>query len=231
MSVQAHQAGYAVLDSENEPNRLKSEAKIKNRRFVWLVVILLLLIILVIGILLVVAINSDSNHNNNIWLEWSNTIAPHSIPFNKSTDIIGWEYLNNSNFMYGGSFNSADTWYPSWSQNGNIYSPFTAGTVFLSKTINFTSDSVGVGINLNSSTGYAIISGDTPNDLTIIKAGIYTSSSYPYEGRYPCGSLVYNDIWFYGTCFLNGSYYGCGSVCLQGPLVGYRWTNISNAAR
>ncbi len=40
------------------------------------------------------------------WITWVNK-PPSDIPFEKSTDILGWDYLNNTNYQYGG----ADTWY------------------------------------------------------------------------------------------------------------------------
>ena len=31
----------------------------------------------------------------------------------------------------------------------------------------------------------------------------FTSSVYPYQGRYPCGSLFYKGTWWYGTYYLD----------------------------
>lgn len=46
-----------------------------------------------------------------------------NIPWPKSKDILDWQYLQGANANYGG----ADTWYPSWASNGNMYSSFTDG--------------------------------------------------------------------------------------------------------
>ena len=51
----------------------------------------------------------------------------------------------------------------------------------------------------------------------------------PYEGRYPCGSLVYNGVWYYGTYCLHpaggdirdGITYNWPWL---GPFVGFRWS-------
>ena len=61
------------------------------------------------------------------------------------------------------------------------------------------------------------------------KAGLFKSDPHPYEGRYPCGSLVHNGVWYYGTYCLNplgkrkGNEDGYPWVWL-GPFVGFRWS-------
>lgn len=49
-----------------------------------------------------------------------------------------------------------------------------------------------------STTGQAAIIGDDPFNLTITEVATFPSSTYPYEGRYPCGSLMKDDTWWYG---------------------------------
>ena len=45
---------------------------------------------------------------------------------------------------------------------------------------------------------------------------------FPMRSRYPCGSLVYNNIWYYGTyCLLNDVSLGMNWPIL-GPFVGFR---------
>ena len=39
--------------------------------------------------------------------------------------------------------------------------------------------------------------------LQVVNQGVYKSDPSPYEGRYPCGSLVYNGVWYYGTYCLH----------------------------
>ena len=49
---------------------------------------------------------------------------PASCPFQKSTDITGIAFTGR-HVRYA----NADTWYPSWAANGNMYSPWTDGKV------------------------------------------------------------------------------------------------------
>lgn len=96
------------------------------------------------------------------------------------------------------------------------------------------SGSGGKGDSLNSTTGQAKIVGDDPFNLTVTDVKVFTSSTYPYKGRYPCGTLCVNDTWFYSTYMLdnpnsslpNGSNTGpnpgpnCGNCTLSpGPTV------------
>ena len=43
-----------------------------------------------------------------------------------------------------------------------------------------------------------------------------------YEGRYPCGSLVHNGVWYYGTYCLSNKPGDKGGWTLMGPFVGFR---------
>ena len=154
---------------------------------------------------------------HTLWIHFETSCT---LAFEQSTDILGWEYLNNSNFQYGG----ADTWYPSWSNDNNLYSPWTDGSIISNNNgVNVTihSGSGSSGTNWDSTTGYVTIIGDNPQSLQITNGGTFTSSTYPYRGRYPCGSLYYNNTWFYGTYLLNATDNnndGCGNWCEQGIL-------------
>ena len=51
-----------------------------------------------------------------------------------------------------------------------------------------------------ATTGSAVIIGDDPQDIIIKNVcPVQIASPKPYAGRYPCGSLVYNGVWYYGT--------------------------------
>jgi hypothetical protein len=102
-----------------------------------------------------------------------------------------------------------------------VYSPWTDGTV----------NGLGSGSGgTNATTGHATILGDDPVRLVVTNQGVFKSSPRPYEGRYPCGSLVHNGVWFYGTYCLHPS----GGVRRDdgilynwpwmGPFVGFRWS-------
>ena len=129
---------------------------------------------------------------------------PKDCPFEPSKTLTGVLFTGvHSDYHCG------DTWYPSWAADGNQYSPWTDG-----RTDGVGSSSGG----LHAVTGNAILTGDDPLRLTIHNtAPPQPASPRPYEGRYPCGSLVYNGIWYYGTYCLGPA----GSVSYQG--FAYNW--------
>ena len=82
---------------------------------------------------------------------------------------------------------------------------------------------------------FCLSSGDDPFALNVTQVATFTSSVYPYQGRYPCGSLFYKGTWWYGTYYLDNpnstvgdNYVGpnpgpnCGNWCIQGPVVDFR---------
>jgi len=120
-------------------------------------------------------------------------------------------------------YTGADTWYPSWASDGNLYSPWTDGDVN------------GIGVSSageHARTGHATILGDDPMALQVVDAGTWESSATPYGGRYPAGSLVHDAVWYYGTyCLMNegGSLdgvvrtdTGAYNWGVLGPFVGFR---------
>jgi hypothetical protein len=141
---------------------------------------------------------------------------PEGCPFKPSESILGIGFTGRH-----AEYTGADTWYPSWAADGNLYSPWTDGNVN--------------GLNSGSggkdaTTGHATILGDDPLKLKVVNQGVFKSSPAPYEGRYPCGSLVHEGVWYYGTYCLHPS----GSVKKEdginynwpwlGPFVGFRWS-------
>ncbi|SPE57279.1 conserved exported hypothetical protein [Verrucomicrobia bacterium] len=145
---------------------------------------------------------------------WPST-PPSDCPFPKS-DTLGGIGFTGRNAEYGG----ADTWYPSWAADGNLYSPWTDGSVN-----GLAASSPGA----NATTGHATILGDDPLRLVVTNQGTFPSSPPPYEGRYPCGSLVHDGVWYYGTYCLHpatrvdrdGIPYNWPWL---GPFVGFRWS-------
>ena len=78
-----------------------------------------------------------------------------------------------------------------------------------------------------ATTGQAILMGDDPLNLTVKSLGLVQADPYPYGGRYPCGSLVHNGIWYYGTyCLAPHGIARYGATDYNwpwlGPLVGFR---------
>jgi len=175
------------------------------------------------------------------WTVWPNQPQA-GIPWPKSADLLGWEYLSGANPGYGGGDHfkrSADTWFPSWAADNLLYTSFTDGSVHDDATGGVVrSLSVGRAPSYNSTTGSAVIVGDDPFQLNITRVATVTASPFPYEGRYPCGQLVYKGQWWYGTYYLDNpnattgfnhsNYVGpnpspnCGNWCVQGPMADFR---------
>lgn len=112
-------------------------------------------------------------------------------------------------------YTEADTWYPSWASDGNLYSPYTDGTV---AGVFSRSD------NVDATTGMAKVEGNDPMKLKVSTLGLYSSSPWPFATRYPCGSLVYNGVWYFGTYILNSGSRPVKDTeqMFQGPFVGFR---------
>ena len=156
--------------------------------------------------------------------------VPKDCPFEQSS-------LFNRIYFTGlhSDYRCGDTWYPSWASNGNLYSPWTDGV-----TTGIRSWSSGFSNNGNindqgnpirkATTSQAMLIGEDPMKLQIkVVGGVVPGDPYPYGGRYPCGSLVYNDIWYYGTYCLSPygiTRYGNRSYNWPwlGPLVGFRYS-------
>jgi hypothetical protein len=146
---------------------------------------------------------------------------PSDCPFPKSKEIVGIAFTGKH-----AEYTQADTWYPSWASDGNMYSPFTDGNV--------NGVEAGSGGKGMTTTGHARIVGDDPLSLQILDAALHSASPAPYGGRYPCGSLVYNGVWYYGTyCLMNENNSLEGMVKtdvgdvnwgILGPFVGFRFS-------
>ena len=111
------------------------------------------------------------------------------------------------------TYEHADTWYPSWASDGALYSPWTDGRVGEDEI-----SSAGK----QARTGQAKIEGDDPLALKITSLGAVPGDPSPYEGRYPCGSLVVDGVWYYGTyCLLDHPAWSMNWPILA-PFVGFR---------
>ncbi len=153
---------------------------------------------------------------------------PADCPFELSRELTGVRFLGvKAGFRYG------DTWYPTWAADGRLYSPWTDGT-----TQGLKSWSSGYSTNgeiakdgtlvRKATTGQAILLGDDPLQLKVeVVGGLVEADPYPYGGRYPCGSLVHDGIWYYGTyCLSPFGVTRYGDMLYNwphlGPLVGFR---------
>ena len=141
--------------------------------------------------------------------------VPDACPFKRSGDFSAIAFTGN--YI---SYTDADTWYPSWAQDGNMYSGWADGEIGLEN-----SQSSG---GARANTGNAKIMGDDPLNLKVISLGTVAASALPYGGRYPCANLVYDGIWYFGTYGIdfdpdpkNEKY----SWANCGPLPGFRISN------
>ena len=98
---------------------------------------------------------------------------PEDIPFEQSRELVGILFTGDHS-----DYRLADTWYPSWASDDNLYSPWTDG-----QTDGMNSSSGG----LNATTGQAVMIGNDPLNLKIKALGLTKGNPRPYEGRYPCG--------------------------------------------
>jgi hypothetical protein len=131
--------------------------------------------------------------------------APVDCPFPKSSEFSGIEFTGRH-----AEYTQADTWYPSWASDGNLYSPYTDGTADpLPKCVSAAPI---------YNTGCARIEGDNPLALKVIPLGIRKVPGAPYKGRYPCGTLVYNGLWYYGSYAVATHKY---PYDILGPFVGF----------
>ena len=131
---------------------------------------------------------------------------PASCPFERSKSLGGICFTGQF-----ANYTMADTWYPSWASDGNLYSPYTDGW--------FDSHLIWSGGVTNTTTGNAKAIGDDPLNLQVVDLGTCQASAVPYGGRYPSASLVYNGVWYYGTYAVHTK----NSIWdLMGPFVGFR---------
>ncbi len=153
---------------------------------------------------------------------------PPDCPFERSHELTGIEFLG-----FHSDYKFADTWYPSWAGDGNLYSPWTDGPVFSdrSNSDSLTADPQSFGgfraVPGKATTGQAVLMGDDPLHLMVKSLGTVHADAMPYGGRYPCGSLVHKGIWYYGTyCLSPAGITRFGATNYNwpwlGPLVGFR---------
>lgn len=122
------------------------------------------------------------------------------------------------------NYKNANTFYPSWASDGNLYCPWTDGFIDEDECHSYLRDGV-------TQTGQIKIVGEDPFQLQLINLGHMDASPEPYEGRYPSGCLVYNNVWYHGSyCLTNVSDNpsDCGGVgwTKLGPFVGFRTSNV-----
>jgi hypothetical protein len=139
---------------------------------------------------------------------------PDGCPFEPSKDIVGIAFTGRY-----ATYTDADTWYPAWAADGNMYSGWTDGEIG--------KESCHSSGGNRARTGNAKIIGDDPLNLVIQSLGVQPASALPYGGRYPSANLVYKGVWYYGTyCidfdFTKPEYPDEYSWAICGPVPGFR---------
>ncbi|GHU63184.1 hypothetical protein FACS1894123_05450 [Bacteroidia bacterium] len=92
-------------------------------------------------------------------------------------------------------FHFSDTFYPTWGEDDILYSPYTDGSVW---RLDGSWDNSNSWSGANAVTGQAVLEGNDPLSLVVYSLGTQPGPATPYEGRYPCGSLMYNGVWLSG---------------------------------
>ena len=160
--------------------------------------------------------------------EWKSE-PPSDCPFTPSGELYG---INLLGFKSG--FHVGDTWYPTWASDDNLYSPWTDGmTNGVSSWSSGFSNNGAINEEGNptrkATTGQAVIYGNDPLSLKVDVLGLSQADPYPYGGRYPCGRLIFNGIWYYGTYCLSPygvTRYGDKTYNWPqlGPFIGFRYS-------
>ena len=198
----------------------------QKKIFSWVMILAALSLIISVSMMTTSAsgtnrIGMNSNYNYFIWPNQ----VPGGCPLALSTD---YGYITFTGRW--ADYSNADTWYPSWGSDGNLYSPYTDGSCG--------------GVSAGSpNPGQAQIVGDDPLNLDVYPSAVTASNggggSNGY-GRYPSASLMYNNIWYYGTYLLSGPDYSTsiphGDWPVLEPFVGFRystnngvnWTDTTN---
>lgn len=139
--------------------------------------------------------------------------APRGCPFPRSRDVVGIRFTGRE-----ASYTKADTWYPSWSRAGTLYTPYTDGAVHgewvSSDHAYATSHGRQPGI------GVAVIEGDDPLDLRVEDRGHIDAPTGAWGGRYPSANLYLDGRWYVGTYAVRDRGRGLNWDHL-GPFVGF----------
>jgi len=135
-----------------------------------------------------------------------------SSPLNRSEDFRGIRHVGSVV-----TYEKADTWYPTWAKDNNLYTPYTDGEAGGIPVLSTWSPSIekfcrnlGEGYPESPNnfdrlveTGNAVISGNDPKDLCIEVLPKFTQKSEQFHGSYPCGSLIHQGVWYYGQYYLH----------------------------
>jgi hypothetical protein len=154
---------------------------------------------------------------------------PKDCPLPLSHVLSGLEYTGKMTAMEG-----ADTWYPTWAADGNLYTPFADGVVSGQRSNCNRHESMTFETGLESNPcgghgfvctcGSAVLSGDDPFNLQIETREPLLFHTPRFHGQYPCCSFHHKGFWYYATYYvhrwLNPS--GAKITYELGPVPGFR---------
>ena len=124
-------------------------------------------------------IGRGTNYQHFTW----NTTCPTGCPFSASS------YRRLRFTGRWATYTAADTFYPTWGDDDVLYTPWTDGKI-------------GEYVANCPNPGQCKAEGGDPLDLTIGILPNVVSDGGAGHGLYPCGSLMYNGIWYYSTYLL-----------------------------
>ncbi len=161
-----------------------------------------------ITIFVISSLHAQQKKSYKPWI-WPSE-PPEDCPFIQSNDLVGIAVTKNyHHYKLKSGQNYGDTWYPTWAANDTLYSPWTDGRCprldgAWERSASFERNNEVVYYKYikrpkQATTGQAVIVGENPLELNIYSLGISNGDPSPYQGRYPCGSLVHNGVWYYGT--------------------------------
>eukprot|EP01006_Ploeotia_vitrea_P034405 TRINITY_DN65748_c6_g6_i1.p1 TRINITY_DN65748_c6_g6~~TRINITY_DN65748_c6_g6_i1.p1 ORF type:complete len:405 (+),score=2.05 TRINITY_DN65748_c6_g6_i1:14-1228(+) len=147
---------------------------------------------------------------------WPSAV-PTNCPYPKSTLFTSISFFNQASYP----LTHADTWFPSWASNDNMYSSWTDGLVYTPgthKEVRCYSS-----LKQRADTGTAVLEGDYPLNMTVTPLGCVRqpANATDYTGRYPSANLVYDGVWYYGTYGL-ANLGRCKNWCVMGPFISFR---------
>lgn len=154
----------------------------------------LFIMVVLIAVAVSAASAQSTSADANDGFQWKSDV-PKDCPFEQSELLTGIFFTGRHS-----DYHCGDTFYPAWASDGNMYSPWTDGV-----TDGVQCGSAG-GKEKGFRTGHAVMIGNDPLTLVIKNTSPPKKAlAEPYRGRYPCGSLVYDGIWYYGTYCLGPS--------------------------
>ena len=127
----------------------------------------------------------------NSFRPWPSQLPP-DCPFPQSETLVGVAFTGRH-----AEYTGADTWYPSWAADGNLYSPWTDGNVQRPGRLAPAAKTRPPATPRSWATIRSSWSSPTTASSSPARA--------PTKGRYPCGSLVHDGVWYYGTYCLHPS--------------------------